>query len=288
MGSMDGGNSTLFIGQLRNKWTDTGFGDVDVSVGYTHEQTSDIASETSSTAGSNYGNVARTNFNDPEVGTSDYERVHRATVNLGITEHFFSDLATRFNLFGQAMSGQHYSLVFRAAPSSTQSPLGPTGTSGNSLLYIPKVDPTTGLVTATSDPIVAYGPGFGSLADFNAMLKAQHLLKYAGQIIPRNSQSGPWSDLVNIGLEQELPVTGGSDRLIAVMDIYNFLNLLNPSWGAYTSPNFYQAYEAVDASIVGGKYQFNAFKTQQQLNANFTTQRTSSTFQVQLGIRYEF
>ena len=43
--------------------------------------------------------------------------------------------------------------------------------------------------------------------------------------------------------------------------IFNFLNLLNPAWGAYTSPNFYQAFEAVDASIVNGKYVYSGYST---------------------------
>lgn len=206
-------------------------------------------------------------------------------------------METRLNIFAQMMSGQHYSLIDKIVSSSTQSPFGPTGTSGNSLMYIPKVDPSTGLVSATSDPLVTYAAGF-NFDQFNSMLERTGAIKYAGKIAPRNSASGPWSTLLNLSVEQEIapdwaPVLDDSHRIVVSADIFNFLNLLNPAWGAYTSPNFYQAFEAVDATIVGGKYLYSGYSTANpsssiNINNNFTTQRTQSTYQIALGVRYEF
>ena len=92
MGSFDGGRSSIFIVGLKNQWKDTGYGDFDLSLGYTHSSITDVSAATSSTASSSYKYTARTNYNTPEVGTSDYERVHRATVNATVTERFFGDL----------------------------------------------------------------------------------------------------------------------------------------------------------------------------------------------------
>ena len=283
LGSIDGGNSTLFTVDLQNSWKDTGFGDFTVDLAYTHSKVSDVSSATSSTAGSNYGNIARTNFNDPEVGTSDYERVHRITLNLSVAEDWIGkEFETRFNLFGQRMSGEHYSLVFNGEP------FGPSGTSGKSLLYIPKVDPTTGLVTPTSDPSVTYGTAFGSFADFNAMLQKTGLIKYAGKIAPRNSETGPWSTLINVSMEQDFPGFDEGHRFVLAGEIFNLPNLLNPAWGGYVSPNFYQAFQAVTATVTGGKYNYTAFQNQAAINSNLNSQRISSTYQIQMGIRYEF
>ena len=259
IGSVDGGNSTLFTVDLQNSWKNTGYGDFTIDLAYTHSKVTDVSSATSSTAGSNYGNIARTNFNDPEVGTSDYERVHRFTLNLSVAEQWLGeDYETRFNLFGQRMSGEHYSLVFNGEP------FGPSGTTGKSLLYIPKADPTTGLVTATSDPTVSYIAGF-DLAAFNQMLQSTGLLKYAGQIAPRNSQSSPWSTLINMSVEQDFPGFDEGHRFVLAGEIFNLPNLLNPAWGGYVSPNFYEAFQAITANVTGGKYQYTAFQTQAQI-----------------------
>jgi hypothetical protein len=181
------------------------------------------------------------------------------------------------------MSGEHYSLVFNG------NPFGPTngGVTGRSLVYVPAVDPASGLVTATSDPRVTYAAGF-DLVGFNQMLRQTGLIKYAGQISPRNGFTGRWDTLVNLSLEQNLPSYFEGHHIVATMSIFNFLNLLNHNWGAFQSPNFYQAYQAVSANIVGGKYQYTAFQTAAQLQNNFSTQRTASTYQIEFGLKYEF
>ncbi|MDE2075080.1 MAG: TonB-dependent receptor [Alphaproteobacteria bacterium] len=283
LGSVDGGTSSIFIVGLKNQWKDTGYGDFDLSLGYTHSSITDVSAATSSTASSSYKYIARTNFNDPEVGTSDYERVHRVTLSATVSEHFFGDLLTRLNLFGQRMSGQHYSLVYGNDPYMAD---GSTYTSG-SLVYVPKVDPTTHMVTATSDPLVTYAPGF-DLTGFNQMLKQSGLIGYAGHITPRNAFSGRWDTLINMNVEQELPTMFEGHHLTFIMDIFNLGNLLNKDWGRYTSPNFYQAYSAINAKIVGGQYQYTSFNTAADIQKNMSTQRDASTWQIQFGIRYDF
>jgi len=206
-------------------------------------------------------------------------------MNLSVTEHFFGDLATTLNVFGQRMSGQHYSLVFNG------NPFGPSGGGlfGKSLVYIPKTD-SSGNVTATSDPIVQYGAGF-DFAGFNQMLHDMNLVKYAGHILPRNSQTGPWDTLVNLSLDQEIQGFDADHRLVVSMDIFNFLNMLNPKWGPLTEPNFYQAYPAITANTIAAgdtKYTYTGFNTAAQIRSNLTTQRSASTYQIQFGVRYEF
>ena len=266
MGSYDGGTSSIFIVGLKNQWKDTGYGDYDLSIGYAHSKITDVTAATSSTASSSYRYTARTNFNDPEVGTSDYERVHRVTLSATVTERIFGDLATRLNLFGQRMSGQHYSLVYGNDPYMAD---GSTYTAG-SLVYVPKADPTTHMVTGTSDPLVSYAAGF-DLTGFNQMLKQTGLINYAGHIAPRNAFSGRWDTLINLNVEQELPTMFEGHHLTFLMDIFNLGNLINKDWGQYTSPNFYQAYSAINASIVGGQYRYNSFNTATDIMKNMST-----------------
>ncbi|MBS0470600.1 MAG: TonB-dependent receptor [Proteobacteria bacterium] len=281
MGSADGGGSSIFVIGASNSWQHTLLGDIDFDIGYTHTKASEISPDTSSTASSSYLNEARVNFNEAEVGTSDYERVHRFTTNVTFTERLFDELETRLNLFAQRMSGQHFSYVFNG------NPFGAGTLTGRSLVYVPAVDPATGMVTALSDPNVTYAGGF-DLAGFNTMLRQTGLIKYAGHIAPRNSGDSPWSTLVNMGVEQELPSVFEGHRLVASLDIFNLGNLINKDWGKYATPNFYQAYNTINASIVGGKYQYNSFSSNSTIQSNIRERPITSTYQIQIGIRYEF
>ncbi len=88
MGSADGGGSDILSATMQNRWDNTGYGDFGLTLGYTHSNVSDISPATSSTANSSYLNQAKINYNEAEVGTSDYERKHRFTISLDATEHW--------------------------------------------------------------------------------------------------------------------------------------------------------------------------------------------------------
>jgi hypothetical protein len=289
MGSKTGGGGTYIITQIQKDWNDTGYGDFSWKFGYTHSKGSEVSPETSSTASSSYSYHAGVNYNEPETGTSVYQRDHRFTTSLSISEKLWGELATRFNIFATKMSGVHYSLAFKNSPTGVNGSIfGPAGNSFyNSLLYIPKAD-GNGNVTATSDPLVSYS-GSMDVNAFNTMLKQTGLIKYAGRVIPRGTQQGPWSSLINVGLEQELPTVFEGHNLVASFNIFNVGNLLNPKWGQFEYPSFFQAYEGATATIVNGKYVFSGFKSAADIKANnYRVTRTSSTYQLKFGIRYEF
>lgn len=288
MGSKTGGGGTYIITALQKEWKDTGYGDFSWSFGYTHSKGSEVSPETSSTASSSYSYHAGANYNEPEVGTSIYQRDHRFTTSLSIAEKFIWDLESRFNIFATKMSGQHYSLAFRNSPTGVNGSIfGPSGNSFyDSLLYIPAAD-SSGNVTATSDPNVTYS-GI-NVADVNTVLHQTGLIKYAGHILPRGTQQGPWSSLINVGLEQELPTYFEGHHLVASLNIFNVGNLLNPKWGQYEYPAFFQAYEGATATIVNGKYVFSAFKSAADIKtSNYRVTRASSTYQIKFGVRYAF
>jgi outer membrane receptor for ferrienterochelin and colicin len=284
LGSVDDGHRNIWAFSLSNAWKDTGYGDFSLYMSYTHEHVTDAGSDVSSVANSTYQNRASVNYNQPEVGTSDYNRKHRFTLDLDVTEHFIGELASIFDIYAQRLSGQPFSLVFNG------NPFGPSsgGVTGKSLVYVPKVDPTTHLVTATSDPAVTYAGGF-DLVGFNTMLQQTGLIKYSGKIAPRNAFDGPWNTLINLKVDQELPTfIDNGDHLFVEAYIYNFGNLLNHNWGPQYSPNFYQAYTAINPTIVGNKYQYNSFTTTSGIVSNISANRAPSTYQVAFAVKYDF
>lgn len=287
MGSKSGASGMYFITNVQKDWKNTGFGDFTFNVGYTHSHETEVSPATSSTASSSYFNRAGVNYNEPEIGTSDYQRDHRFVATLNVVERFFGDLETRFNFYGSEMSGQHYSATYNNN-SAGSSLFGPAGnTFSGSLIYVPAAD-GSGNVTATSDPRVAYGGGF-DVAAFNTMLHQTGLIKYAGHIEPRGALQGPWDTLINMGVEQELPTVFEGHHLIASLDIFNLANLINPKWGSFVYPPFPQNVQMLQANIVNGQYQYVNFGSAAQIKQNYyRVTRTASTYQIQVGIRYEF
>ncbi len=296
MGSANGGGSSVAVIDFKNQWEDTGWGDFGVELGYAHTNASEVSAATSSVANSNFINQARVNYNSPDVGRSSYARDHRFTLDFNATEHWLGttdgdtdDWATHLDIFGQRMSGERFSYVFNNNPFG---PFNPAGTASNggvnfgSLFYVPAID-ANGNVTASSDPRVIYAAGF-DVAGFNQMLHQTGLIKYAGSIAPRNAFSGRWDLLVNLGLSQDIPSYTDYGHVTASMDIYNFLNLLNHSWGVLQEPNFPQTLQAGTATIVGNQYKFTAFPTPASIQNNFSTSRAPSTYQIEFGLHYKF
>lgn len=276
----------FFIVSVQKALVTDDFGTFNFRIAATHSQINDQYPADASTANSNYIHRASVNFNEDEIGTSDYERKFRATAELTWNKAFFGEALTSMTLFFQRMSGQHYSLVYSG------NPFGPSsgGVTFGSLVYVPAVDPTTHMVTATSDPKVTYSGTF-DFAGFNTMLQGTGLIKYAGHIEPRNAMSGPWDSLLNFAARQELPVPMlENHKVVLSVDIFNFGNLINRHWGAYVSPNFYQTFNAISASnvVANTPYTYTGFQTMTSIASNFSVTRSASTWQIQLGAHYEF
>jgi outer membrane receptor for ferrienterochelin and colicin len=223
----------------------------------------------SSTAASSF----RTNYtydpSQPLLGVSQYQidKIGKATVNY--QRKFWGDNFTRVTFFAQGRSGPRFTYAVQDAGSSfnganSGASVGMFGenkaTEGfnRQLFYVPKAD-SSGNVTATSDPLVIYNTGnfagnpncttavpSGStcvkafdVAAFNTFLHQSGLIKYAGQIVPRNAFKAKGNFFVNMHLEQEVPAFFPSrSKLIFYMDFQNVTNAINDEWGVATKYNF--------------------------------------------------
>ena len=243
----DGGHSFSAALSAQKTWREGLFDGLSVNTAYTFTDAEDGNPLTSSQPDSSYVRFASADHNNPTLSTSDYEVRHRFSVNASWVRDLFGDNETRVNIFAQRRSGLPFSYVFHnsrsgsldndfgnAVPQSYSNALG----TSNHLFYVPQVD-GSGNVTATSDPRITY-TGI-NLADFNAFLHNTGLIKYAGSIAPRNGFRTEAVTIVDLRLSQELPVpfipTG---KLKFYMDIENFGNLLNPSWGVNEQYPFYK------------------------------------------------
>ncbi|KAF7781920.1 hypothetical protein PRUB_b1292 [Pseudoalteromonas rubra] len=242
---------------------------INFTLSYAYTDAKDITPMTSSTASSNYGNIALTNPWSPELATSDYEVPHRFTLQLGYKHEFFDGYATKFNLFGQISEGQPYSFTFNESDGIW----GDSNSSdGRQLLYVP----------LENDPNVSYDMTAEELKEFNDFIAAEGLER--GTILSRNSQNAKWMTKVDFKVTQELPgfMEGHKGEVFFVID--NLTNLLNDDWGTMYKGGFV-GNRVVDAKMVDGKYVYSNFNGGA---ISPTIQKDASLWEMRVGVKYTF
>ncbi|QYF86495.1 TonB-dependent receptor [Brevundimonas sp. PAMC22021] len=277
--NVHGGQSDQFAVALSKDWYDGWLNGTGFNLSYTYLDATDPSAGTSSTASSNFGNIAVSDPNMPPLATSNYEIEHALKLSLSYQRAFFGDYRTRFALFAQRRSGLPFSYTY-----SSGTLFGDYTSANRNLLYVPQVD-ASGNVTATSDPIVTYAPTFNVTA-FNDFLKRTGLIDFAGGISPRNAFNSPYVTTVDIHIEQELPAFfPGGARLTGYLDIENFGNLLNDEWGTIQQIGFPYISNNVGATrnAANTQYTYNAFT--ERSPSSFTAQ---SVWQMKFGVRYRF
>ncbi|WP_024611126.1 TonB-dependent receptor [Pseudoalteromonas sp. TB64] len=262
----DSGQSSVFSAAV-SKAFDNG---IRVQLSYAYTDADDVNPMTSSTASSNYGNLATSNPLNPGVSSSDYEIPHRFTLNLGYTHEFFDGYDTRFNLFGEAYKGLPYSFTFD----------GDDGVFGDvnsnrsrQLLYVPLVN----------DPNVVYNMSADEISEFNDFIDSEGLKR--GEISGRNTQNSDWFVKFNFKLTQEVPgfMEGHKGEAFFVID--NLTNLLNDDWGVLNKGPFVGAEMISVGTDDQGRYVYSGFNPN---NANTTVQRDASLWELRVGVRYTF
>jgi hypothetical protein len=282
---------------------------------YTHQRVRDVSAATSSTASSNYNNTISADPNNPALATSNYEIRFENRLTVGWEHKFFGDNKTTVKLFGFERAGLPFSYSFcTTSSSSCVSPsntapaeglFGQAQTSTNhELLYVPAG--ANGIVTASSDPRVTFGPGF-DLAAFNSYLQTTGLAKYEGQIAPRNAFRSRNVAEFDLHLAQEFPAYFLPEAKGEVFfDVINLGNLINKNWGIINQVGFPYTQAPVVArncqtatgagtgatQCVAGKgnfYQYDAFKpTTGATSVQTQISPPVATWVLKMGVRFKF
>ncbi len=212
---------------------------IDLLFGYAYTDAEDVSPMTSSTAGSNFDNVALLDIEHPVAATSNYVVPHRFTMVGDWRGTLFGDAETRITLRGYINEGQAQSFAMQSVD------LEGDGFFGRHLLYVP---------TGPSDPNVVYAPGF-DLAGFNQWI-ADNGLSPGFQ--ERNAQHADWSSRFDLRISQEIPL-GGDFVGRLYFKVYNFGNMLNDDWGKITDAVFFTP-QVVDATIdAQGRFVYDDF-----------------------------
>lgn len=267
----DGGRQWVFSAALSKEY-DNG---IDWTLAYAYTDATDVAPMTSSVAFSNFSLFATSDRNNPTAARSNYVIPHRFTAKFTWQHDFWDDNTTRLTLFGSYNQGRPYSFTFvdmGGAFNGNFTEIG-DGVDGGSLLYIP---------TGTDDPLVNFGENFDTDAFF-AYLQENGLMKYAGEIAPRNSNFSDWWGKIDLKFEQELPAFAEGHKMSAFVVIENLTNLIDSDWGVAYQASFPRMFQIVAADITDGKYNYNEFFERDQGRVT-----APSTWEVRFGVKYKF
>jgi hypothetical protein len=254
----DQGESEVFTIEASKTWR-VASGRFDAYLGYGHQDIEDVNPGTSSTASSNWDNVAVSDPNDPGLETSNYEIEHRFSGTFQWTKALFGDYETSIALIGERRSGRPFSYTFGAGSPVWGDPR--QGARQRHLFYVPDGDvifegacsaaelgDIAGCVTA-GDFSSETAAAATFAADVEAYIQQEGLEKWRGRIMPRNSHRSPWVTSLDLRFAQELPIFRRT-RGIVTLDIENFANFLNSDWGQLRQVSFPYVAPVVDASRI--------------------------------------
>jgi len=253
---------------MKNKWA-WGFD-------WTRAHATEVSPITSSTASSNYSNRAVFNPNEDEASTSNTNIRDRFVLTLAREFEFIQGAKTTIAAIYQSRTGHPYSWVFRGDANGD-------GYAFNDLLYVP-TGPTDSKVAWAS---TAERDAFFAFADANG------LMKFAGSHAPRNSQTSPWTQSLDLKITQVIPVF----RTVRAELFANFLNfggLIHKGWGQLEEVPFSYRRAVAGATLNptanGGAGQWNYTFNGGTLDgipvvANDTP---VSRWQIQAGMRIKF
>lgn len=213
-------------------------------------------------------------LNSDELGLSFNNTPHRVMASLSYSIEYAKYFGSSISFFYNGYQGDAYSYIYNGDANKD-------GTSTHELMYIPKS--TTDFLWATPADADAY-----------TVFAAQdpYLKKHAGEFMLRNGAYTPWQGRLDMRFMQDfkLKVKDQENKLQFSLDIINFMNLLNSSWGlnqsvVTTSPLMVSGRDVTTGRLIVGM---------RKIGGNYVTKSfqdpisVAGTWGIQLGLKYLF
>ena len=241
------------------------------SIAYTRGHATEVSPFTNSVAATNFSRRVSVDPNSDETGTSATEVRDRVLTTFTYRFALIRKFNTTLSLVYDAHSGRPYSYAF-----TNDANLDRGSNTNNDLFYVP---------SGRNDPKVYWLNQSEQDAFFAWLATNNDLRRYAGQIVPRNSERSQFIHRLDLHFRQQIPLWG-TLRGEFVLDFINLTNLLNSSWGEvwqYSSPYVMKvAAGYYDARTGQYQYRFTSTPSPQ------TIQGTASRWQIQAGVKVTF
>ncbi|WP_297903782.1 TonB-dependent receptor [Metallibacterium sp.] len=280
------GSATYTTLRLQHPGDEDGFG---WSLAWTHGRASSVNPGSSSVAYSNWRYSPSVNPNGDVAYNTNFNVRNRLGGYLAWSHKFYRDYRTSFGAYLNVASGTPYSWVYGNDANGD-------AVYYNDLVYVPT---GPGDVEFTSNTSAQLQQQF-----FNYIKSQPGLSKYAGHDVPRNGSSLPWTHQLDLRISQEIPGLFEGNKGEVVLDIYNFLNMLDKNWGQLpalgydpqtrnlanfagidpaTGKYIYDLSRYADAN---GNYAPQTFGLLDGVGSN--TSKVLSRWSVQMTVRYKF
>lgn len=266
------GYSYSITGQLEKQF-ETG---LQFNVSYTYNRAKNVNNGTSSRAISNWTFNESKDINDPELGTSYFERRHRFLANVSYRLDFVDRFTTTISVIFDGHSGTPYSWIYNGNANGDSG----DGSFQNDLVYVP----------ASAGDVIMADDSPGTYEDLDNFISDHSSLDdYRGEVVPRATAREPWANFFDLRINQEIR-TVGTQRIEISASMFNVLNFLNNDWGKREFVNFntYPIWTIVDYDEATGKPIISFNPENAEAENRYQTDDISSRWQLQVGLRYSF
>jgi hypothetical protein len=278
------GNSFVFTVQLSKTFSKGLYG----SIAYNYNFAQDLTQNPGSQANSVWAaNPTSGTQNTLELSYSIFAVPHRIVGNISYRIEYLKHLATTISFFYEGKSAGPYSYVINGD-------LNNDGNSTTDLMYVPKnaKDPNEIQFQASftyPNGVVYSAAQMGELFD-NYIEQDPYLRKHRGQIVQRNGARLPWFNRLDMKVAQDIFTNIGKQRhtIQVTADIYNVLNLVNHDWGIRKINTVLNPLQLGGVTAGIPQYRLTAFNGAPVVASFQDNVSTSTTYAIQLGVRYLF
>lgn len=261
-------------------------------VAYTYSNAKSLSDGFGDQIGSAWTNTYTVNGNNfEELGAPSYVMPHRIIANLSYGINYGRNFKTSVALFYEGGPQGRVSYTY------TGSVVNDGGAAN--LIYVPKSKDELTFTDYTYTDAAGVKQTYAASAqaeDFwNFVNNNKYLKTRKGQYAERNGLVYPWVHQFDLKITQDFYLTtkGGKKNTLQLgLDIRNFGNLLCKNWGAKQSFTVASILKQTNRRLKDGvqvpEYQFQRYGTEVLKEAFAPTFGTSSTYMMQVSVRYSF
>jgi hypothetical protein len=258
-------------------------------IAYTHSQAKNLVDGSGDQASSAWnGNPNVNGANSPELSWASYVTPNKLISSVSYRIEYAKALATSISVFYEGGSTGRFSYVY-------SSNIVRDGAGSNNLIYVPRDPSEITFVNQTVNGNV-WTAQSQSDAFFAYINQDKYLKTRKGQYAERNGALMPWRNQFDVKLMQDffVNVKGKRNTIQVSLDVLNIANLFSRHWGLQQSYRMGNILTMTNASslVAGGTvkptYRLNPYNNTMITNTFTNNISYSSTYSMQLGIRYIF
>lgn len=235
----------------------------------------------SSTAGSNYEEVATAVLNNVQLGPALWANEHNFVLRLNFEHYFFDDFPTQIGVFLQRRSGRPFSYTYE--DDTVERWFGDSDDEERVLAFIP---------TGPNDSRFDFsGLSATEVSAFFQFLEDAGLNRYAGRITPKNGFTSPWNTDMDIRISQDVPLPWADHSFNVFLNIENVLNLFSDGGNIRRYADTGDIQEGIRLlEVLGDTSNTSQFVVSDWYDEGLNWQRdvNDTIWKMQLGFRYRF